>query len=168
MTARVHIVAGLWVNHLAACASGMTVVSVQLGLDDHVVFNTLSVDDAKNALQRLLTAYEAAWQQPLPVACKTAWAYLQTQMKNARLEAAGAGKETKDPHEVAEPFFSGGFNTTGELEASAYLARAFAAYEDIEQGVEQWAEPIYGDLARHVCVGQAAGQAATPAVGVCA
>ena len=161
LTARVHIVAGLWVNHLAACASGMNVVSAQLGLDDHVVFNALSVDEARAALQRLLTAYQAAWQRPLPVACKTAWAYLQAQMKNDRLEADSSGKEPKDPHEVAEPFFTGGFHINGEVEESAYLARAFADYEDIEVGLEQWAELIYGDLARHVCAGQAAGPATT-------
>ena len=166
LTARVHIVAGLWVNHLAACAGGMNVVSVQLGLDDHVVFNPLSVDEARAALKRLVTAYQAAWQRPLPVACKTAWAYLQVQMKNDRPDADGAGKEPKDPHEVAEPFFTGGFNTTGERQESAYLARAFADYEDIEAGLALWAEPIYGDLARHVCVGQAAGPSLTPAAGV--
>ena len=165
LTARVHIVAGLWVNHLAACASGMNVVSVQLGLDDHVVFNALSVDEAQAALKRLLTTYQAAWQRPLPVACKTAWAYLQVQMKNDRRDADGAGKEPKDQHEVAEPFFTGSFNVTGELQESAYLARAFADYEDIEAGLARWAEPIYGDLARHVRVGQAAGPSATPVAG---
>ena len=166
LTARVHIVAGLWVNHLAACASGMNVVSVQLGLDDHVVFNPLSVDEARAALKRLVTAYQAAWQRPLPVACKTAWAYLQVQMKNDRRDADGAGKEPKDPHEVAEPFFTGGFNTTGERQESANLARAFADSEDIEAGLALWADPIYGDLARHVCVGQAAGPSVIPAAGV--
>ena len=87
-------------------------------------------------------------------------------MKNDRPDADGAGKEPKDPHEVAEPFFTGGFNTTGERQESAYLARAFADYEDIEAGLALWAEPIYGDLARHVCVGQAAGPSLTPAAGV--
>ena len=143
----------------------MNVVSTQLGLDNHVVFNPLSVDEARAALKRLVTAYQAAWQRPLSVACKTAWAYLQAQMKNARMEAGAAGKEPKDPHEVAEPFFTGGFHLTGEVEDSAYLARAFADYEDIEEGLEQWAEPIYGDLARHVCVGQAAGQSDTQTAG---
>lgn len=158
LTARVHIVAGLWVNHLAACASGMTVVSVQLGLDDQVVFNALSVDEALAALRRLAGAYQAAWQQPLPVACKTAWAYLQTQMKNDRLAAVGSAKEPHDPHEVAELVFNGGYYK-GEVEESAYLARAFDDYGDIEGGLPHWAELIYGDLARHVQVGQGAAQA---------
>ena len=158
--ARVHVVTRLWVNHLAACASGMNVVSVQLGLDEQVVFNTLSVDAARAALKRLVTAYQAAWQQPLPVACKTAWAYLQAQMRNDRLAVDASGKEPKDPHEVAEPLFSGDFHITGEVQESAYLARAFADYEAIEAGLPHWAECIYGDLARQVRLGQADAQAA--------
>ena len=157
LTARVHIVAGLWVNHLAACASGMHVVSVQLGLDDQVVFGALRVDEAMNALNRLVAAYQAAWLQPLPVACKTAWAYLQTQRKNDRLAADASSKEPKDPHEVAGLVFNGD-HYKGEIEESAYLARAFTDYEDMEDGLAQWAELIYGDLARHVRVGQGAVQ----------
>ena len=155
LTARVHIVAGLWVNHLAACASGMAVVSVQLGLDDHVVFNIMGVHEAQATLARLVTAYQAAWLQPLPVACKSAWAYLQTQRKNDRLAADGTDKEPKDPHEAAALVFNGE-HYKGEVEESAYLARAFADYEDIEEGLPHWAEVIYGDLAQHVRVGQVA------------
>lgn len=159
-TARVHIVAGLWVNHLAACASGIPTVSVQLGLDDQLVLPPLSVDEALAALRRLVVAYQAAWQQPLPVACKTAWAYLQMQMRNACQEDNAPDKEPKDPHEVAEPFFTGGFHIAGERVESAYLARAFADYEDIEDQLPHWAELIYGDLARHVRVGVVAEGAA--------
>jgi len=158
LTARVHIVAGLWVNHLAACASGMNVLSAQLGLDDQVVFNALSMDEAMAVLKRLVVAYQAAWQQPLPVACKTGWAYLQTQMKNDRLAADGSDKEPKDPHEVAGLVFNGDYYK-GEVEESAYLARAFDDYEDIEGGLPHWAERIYGDLALHVRVGRGAAQA---------
>ena len=159
LTARVHIVAGLWVNHLAACASGMTVLSVQLGLDDQVVFNTLSVQHALAALKRLLSAYQAAWQRPLPVASKTAWAYLQAQMKNDHAAADASGKEPREPkdlHEAAGLVFNGA-HFKGEVQESAYLARAFTDYEDIELGLPQWAELIYGDMARHVHVGQTTG-----------
>ena len=54
-----------------------------------------------------------------------------------------------------EPFFTGNFRTRGEVQESAYLARALVDYDDIEEGLPQWAERIYGDLARHVQVGQA-------------
>jgi exodeoxyribonuclease V gamma subunit len=152
LTARVHIVAGLWVNHLAACASGMSLVSVQLGLDDQVVFNSMDKEEALAILQCLLTAYRAAWEKPLPVACKTAWAYLQAESKADRLAADKPDKEPKDPHEVAQLVFEGDFYK-GELTESAYLTRAFENYENIEKELPHWAQLVYGDMARHVRVG---------------
>jgi exodeoxyribonuclease V gamma subunit len=148
-TARGHIVCGLWVQHLAACASGMPLTCVQLGLDGEVVFNPLAQDNAMAILQRLVTVYLAAWQRPLPVACKTAWAYLQTQAKAEYLAQTQPDKYPPDPHEVARATFEGG-RWTGERNESAYLARAFVSYDDIESELPEWAQALYGDMARHV------------------
>ena len=159
LTARVHIVAGLWINHLAACASGMSLVSVQLGLDEQVVFNGMAKEEALEILHRLVTAYKAAWERPLPVACKTAWAYLQAQIKADRLAIDKPDKEVKDPHEAAQLVFEGDYYK-GELTESAYLARTFEDYEDIEEELPYWAKLLYGDMAQHVQVGRQAGASA--------
>ncbi len=159
LTARVHIVAGLWVNHLSACASGMSLVSVQLGLDEQVVFNRIAKEEALEILRRLVQVYWAAWKQPLPVACKTAWAYLQAQIKADRWAIDKPDKETKDPHEMAQLVFEGDFYI-GELTESAYLARAFENYQDIEEELPHWAQLLYGDMARHVRVGRQEGASA--------
>lgn len=148
-TARVHVVTALWVHHLAACASGMPLTSVQLGLDGQVVFRPLAPATALPLLQRLVQVYRAAWERPLPVGCKTAWAYLQAQAQADRLAISQPDKEPKDPHEAAQVAFDGGHHA-GERSESAYLARAFARYEDIEDELPGWATQLYGDIARHV------------------
>ena len=145
-TARGHIVAGMWVNHLAACASGIQMTSVQLGLDGQIVFAPLGSDEAKVVLQGLVNAYMQAWGRPLPVACKTAWAYLQAKAKAERLEADEPDK-VKDPHDVAQGVFEGGFMRDSELTTSAYLARAFVNYQDIESELPHWAQELYGNMA---------------------
>jgi len=148
-TARVHVVLGLWLQHLAACASALPLTSVQLGLDGQVVFAPLPQADALRLLQGLVTAYLAAWARPLPVACKTAWAYLQAQAQAARLAETKPDKVPKDPHEAAQTVFEGARHG-GERHESAYLARAFESYDDIEAELPDWAEHLYGDMARHI------------------
>ena len=148
-TARGHIVAGLWLNHLAACASGISMTSTQLGLDGQVVFEPLPQEVALSILQGLVDAYKEAWKRPLPVACKTAWAYLQAQAKAQRVAVDNPDK-VKDPHEVAQAIFEGGFKRDSELTSSAYLARAFDSYQDIEAELPHWAELLYGAMASHV------------------
>lgn len=167
-SARAHVVAGLWVNHVAACASGLALVSVQLGLDQQLVFKTLAVDEATAILKRWVTAYQAAWLQPLPVACKTAWAYVLAQQQTRSSDGASqdgsdgqqanspappSAKPTKDPHEAAAGVFAGSAQTQGEGQASPYLARAFADYDELQAHLPHWAGLIYGDMARHVQVG---------------
>ena len=134
---RGHILSGLWVNHLVACASGLPLSSVQLGLDGEVVLQPLPAARAIAILETLVQVYRQAWQRPLPVACKTAWAYLQAEADT---------EKTKDPHEAAQTAFEGGFMGGSDLGDSAYLARAFQSYEDLEAELPQWAHALYGGL----------------------
>ncbi|MDD2917835.1 exodeoxyribonuclease V subunit gamma [Rhodoferax sp.] len=150
-TARCHIVVGLWLQHLAACASAMPLTSVQLGLDGQAVFNPLPAPDALAILEKLVLAYQAAWQRPLPIACKTGWAYLQAVLQAERLAVAQPDKVPKDPHDAAQAVFEGGHGP-GERAESAYLARAFESYDEIESRLPEWADILYGDLARHIAL----------------
>ena len=149
--ARGHVLVGLWVQHLAACASGLNLTSVQIGVDGQVVFHPLDAQMARDMLLCLLQAYAQAWQAPLPVACKTAWDYLLAEQRNAALTAAG--KPPKDPHEAAQATFDGG-QYGGELAESAYLQRVFASYDDLREGLPGWATTLYGDLLAHADVSQ--------------
>ena len=151
--ARGHIVARLWAKHLLACASGWPTTSVQLGLDGEVVLPPLAQASALEILQTLVDAYRQAWQRPLPVASKTAWAFLRAQARNQAQALAQPDRadKQKDPHEAAQGTFEGGYNKVGERADSAYLARAFESYQEIEDGLPDWATTLYGPLFAHVC-----------------
>lgn len=151
---RGHVLVSAWVRHLAGCASGLALSSVLVGVDGEVVLPPMPADAAHAILARLVKAYAQAWGQPLPVACKTAWAWLQTQAANAQLPP---DKFPKDPHEAAKAEFETqpGRGFPGEWEQSAYLQRAFAAYADVADGLPHWAQELYGDLAALVAVVQA-------------
>jgi exodeoxyribonuclease V gamma subunit len=140
---RGHVLMRLWVNHLAACASGLNLTSVLIGVDGEMQLPAIDAATAQAALNRLLRVYAQAWMQPLPVACKTAWTYLVTLQHNSAQGAAG--KLGKDPHEEAQKTFEGG-QFGGERAESAYLQRAFERYDDLSDGLPNWAEELYGDL----------------------
>lgn len=152
LRARVHVVTGLWVNHLALCAGGLRATSVQLGLDGEVVFAPLAPAHALALLGELVQAYRLAWARPLPVACKTAWAYLQVQIEADRLVQEGSDKSPKDPHDAAQAVFEGGHQRPGEHPESPYLSRAFERYDDMAHELPTWANQLYAGLAAHAQV----------------
>jgi len=124
--------------------------SVQLGVDGQVVLAPLSAAAATAALGQLAQAHTQAWAQPLPIACKTAWAWLLAERQNQALVAAG--KPAKDPVEVAREAFEGG-QWGGELAESAYLQRAFASYDDLATDLPHWAQLLYGGLLANLTLG---------------
>ncbi len=148
---RGHVLVALWVRHLAGCASGMRLTSVMVGVDGAVAFPPMAGDAAHAVLARLVRAYTQAWVAPLPVACKTAFAYLQTQAANASLPP---DKSPKDPHEAARAAFETqpGSRFPGEWDQSAYLQRAFASYDEVMTELPHWAHELYGDLAESLAV----------------
>ena len=150
---RGHVLVNLWVRHLAGCASGLHLTSVMVGVDGQVVLPPMSAETAHAVLARLTKAYAQAWRQPLPVAVKTALAWLHTQAANLQLPP---DKPPKDPHAAARLVFETqpGARFPGEWEQSAYLQRAFASYDDLEEGLPHWAQALYGDLAALVDVSQ--------------
>lgn len=155
---RGHVLVKLWVKHLAGCASGLDLTSVQLGADGAVVLQPMPAAAACAVLARLADAYAQALIRPLPVACKTAWAFLQAERANAVLLAQG--KPPKDPLEAARKVFETQPRASfpGEWEQSAYLQRAFDGFDDLvdgqpdglpdrpQQGLRHWARVLYGDL----------------------
>jgi exodeoxyribonuclease V gamma subunit len=145
---RVHAMVDLWVQHLAACASALALTSVQLGVDAQVLLKPLDAEAARSRLQRLLQVYQQAWVQPLPVACKTASAYLHAQIQ--ALQQGDSEKAPKDPHDAAQLIFEGGSQAPGECEENVYLARAFVGYDDIKSTLPELAQALYGDLIAHV------------------
>ena len=125
----------VWLQHLVACASGTPTTSAQVGLDGWVQFNPLSPDGAKAQLHHLVDAYVQAWQAPLPVARKTACAFLNAQ-------------RSQDPHPLlaARSTFEGGHMQSGEYPESTTLQRVFNSFDDLAPHLSAWAERLYGPM----------------------
>lgn len=143
--ARLDTLAGLWLGHLSANAAGVPTTSLQSGEDGMVGLLPLAADHAQRLIEDLVAVYLQAWQRPLPLACKTACAWLMAShfpspnSKTAELVKAKACS-------AARQTFDGGFNRPGEREASTCLQRAFADFDDLWPDLPVWAERVYGPL----------------------
>ena len=125
-----------WVCHLAACATGLDLTTFQVGPEGMVKLPPLLAETALDCLCTLCQAWQAGMKRPLPLACKTAFAWL------ANSEA---------PQDAAAKQYEGGYNHAGEVRQDVYLARAFPSFERLMaeedgSGFESWLERVYGPL----------------------
>jgi exodeoxyribonuclease V gamma subunit len=134
----------LWLNHLVACASGMPTTSVQIGLNGAVQFDALSQSSALAELQHLAMLYQEAWHQPLPVARKTACAYVMAQHMHANQDDNGSDLALQ----AAQQVFDGNRNLTGEYESSTTLQRVFHGFSDLQNELPDMAQRVYGTMVR--------------------
>lgn len=139
----------LWLNHLVACASGTPTTSIQIGLNGVTQFDALPQKDAQTCLHDLVLLYAHAWQQALPVSCKSSCKYLST------LNAPSTrNNESPDQLHVlalaaARQAFEGGHKKVGEFTESASLQRVFKNFSDLEADLPHWSQRLYGAMVRH-------------------
>jgi exodeoxyribonuclease V gamma subunit len=108
---------------------------VQIGFDASVEFEPIAADTAQAHLQHLCDAYLQAWAQPLPVAAKTACAYIM-----------GLATEHKDPMGKAQTAFNGAYQKHSEYQDSPALQRVFNSFEDIQPSLADWADRLYAPM----------------------
>ncbi|MGY2293545.1 exodeoxyribonuclease V subunit gamma [Pseudomonas sp. SDO528_S397] len=125
-----------WVNHLVACACGLPLSTGLVASDDTLLLAPLEQDSAREILGHLLLAWQAGMRQPLPVAVKTAFAWLgQTDLAKA--------------HAAASKAYEGdGLTTDGERRESPALIRQFPDYAALvdSETFEGWCETLYRPL----------------------
>ena len=125
-----------WVNHLAACACGLQMTTALVASDDTLLLEPLDTKQAREILGNLLTAWKVGMSHPLPVAVKTAFAWL-AQTDPAKADAA------------AQKAYEGdGQTSDGERRESAALARQFPDYAALMAGdeFEEWCDALYRPL----------------------
>jgi len=140
----------LWVGHLSANAAGLSTTSLQSGEDGLLVLKALTPEDAQRLLTDLAEAYLQAWHAPLPLACKTACAWL------AALHWPTHQAQNNKALQKARLAFEGG-HFAGEVSTSAHLQRAFERFEDLQAHLPGWAERVYGPMAAACNVAMSAG-----------
>ena len=114
-----------WVNQLAAAACGINIHGVIVGRDAVLELGQPEPDSARQAFSELIAAWRQGMNEPLPLACQTALAFLNDETR-------------------ADQAYEGGFNRTGEAERDACLARVYPDYEALT------ADGRFADLARRV------------------
>lgn len=129
-----------WLQHLAACAHGLKVESYVVGADGMVGITPLSQAEATELLQSLVEAWYQGLQTPLPIACRTAFVWL-----NSAEEKASS---------AAQAQYEGDDWNSGELHYDPYLARFFpdfsSLYRNQQDHFETWAERLYRPLYDHI------------------
>ncbi|MEX3775359.1 exodeoxyribonuclease V subunit gamma [Pseudomonas sp. MYb118] len=122
-----------WVNHLVACASGMAMTTALVASDDSLLLPPMEEQTASQILGDLLQAWQAGMRQPLPVAVKTAFAWLG-QTDPAKADAA-----------ARKAYEGDGLTTDGERRESPALARQFADYDALiaDETFPDWCNALY-------------------------
>ena len=112
-----------WVAHVVAHALGLRMYTRIIGVDATLVMHPLGTDDATMCLNALLACLREGMRMPLPVARKTAFAWLRNidDPEQARKQALLA-------------YEGSGFGGVGEVQEDAYLARAWPRFDALEAG----------------------------------
>ncbi|MBC3478889.1 exodeoxyribonuclease V subunit gamma [Pseudomonas taiwanensis] len=131
-----HRLTASWVMHLAACAAGYPLNSAVVASDLTLLLPPLPQADAANLLGHLLVARQAAMNSPLPVAAKTAFAWLAQEDPEKALAAAERAYE------------GDGRTSFGERSESLALARQFRDFAALmaDETFEGWCETLYRPL----------------------
>ncbi|MNO55634.1 RecBCD enzyme subunit RecC [compost metagenome] len=125
-----------WVMHLAACAAGYPLNSALVASDLTLLLEPLPQAQAAQLLDELLVARQAAMNAPLPVAAKTAFAWLAQDDADKALAAAAHAYEGDDR------------TSFGERSESTALARQFRDFAALtaDETFEGWCEALYRPL----------------------
>lgn len=125
-----------WVTHLAACAAGYPYNSALVASDLTLLLEPLPQAQAAQLLGDLLVARQAAMNAPLPVAAKTAFAWLAQDDSDKALAAAARAYEGDER------------TSFGERSESIALARQFRDFAALtaDETFEGWCEALYRPL----------------------
>ena len=123
-----------WIQHLAGCAVGMNLKTLVIGSDSVIEIEPIAKAEAQEQLKTLVEAWNIGMQAPLPVACKTAFAYLSAAPEKAM--------------EDAQAKYEGDDWNSGEVDYDAYLSRFFPNFANLKpeaehEGFVDWAVTLY-------------------------
>lgn len=130
---RHHKLLGPWIEQLAAAAVGLDLTTLVVAVDGTWRLQAPGQSDACAQLDDIVRAWYAGLQQPLAIACQSAFTWLQAD-DDRRFEAAQA-------------CYDGNGFVMGESMRSAVLARLWPAFGDaLAQGIASWAPLLYQPL----------------------
>lgn len=125
-----------WVNHLVACANGLSMTTALVASDDSLLLNPFDESVARKLLGDLLQAWQAGMRQPLPIAVKTAFAWL------------GQSDPDKAESAARKAYEGDGLTSEGERRESPALARQYADFDALvaDETFPDWCDALYRPL----------------------
>lgn len=125
---RLYSLLGLWVKHLAGCAQGAGLFSYLVAPDGVAALPPLERDIAAKWLTDIIHHWWLGLQQPLPVAAKTALAYLAVLLADDPKHPPD--ERAQKAEQAARKAYQGdGYNALGELGYSVYLQRTYPDFD---------------------------------------
>lgn len=120
-----------WVQHVLLNATGAQTQTLIFAQESSMAFASIDADSAMQIALGWLDAWQHGLNAPLPVALKTAMDFLKNQSDDK-----------------AKAVYEGGFNSSGEVQNSAALARQFPTFTDLQAcgDFSLWAQQLYGSL----------------------
>ncbi|MEQ1530658.1 MAG: exodeoxyribonuclease V subunit gamma, partial [Methylococcales bacterium] len=142
-----HTLISAWLNHLAACAQGLALHTFMVGADHSLAFPPIPAAQAVQFLQSIVDAWYHGLNQPLPLACKTGFAWLEKSTQEEDKAVA-----------AAESCYIGNYNSSGEVAEDPYLARAYPNFADLYGAAFcHYAQELYAPLMNAVSINRQAG-----------
>jgi exodeoxyribonuclease V gamma subunit len=125
-----------WVNHLVACASGLSLSTALVASDDTLLLEPMAPDRSVSLLGDMLLAWQAGMRQPLPIAVKTAFAWLS---QTDPLKAETAARKAYE---------GDGQTSEGERRESPALSRQYANFDALleDETFTGWCDALYRPL----------------------
>ncbi len=122
-----------WIKHLAACAMSVELTTLYVGADGEIRLPPLAGDEAYRCLQTITAAWWHGMRMPLPLACRSAFAWLDAE-------------DGQNADAAAKLYYGDGYATSGEIE-DAYLARQYPDFQMlVDEGFERWVGQLYQPL----------------------
>ncbi len=139
-----------WLRHLALQLGQEPCTTILVSLSGDLHFPPIAKPRATELLQNLLICWAEGMCEPLPIACKSAFAWLDKGTDDAEKALEAAQKE-----------YEGGFEHTGEVQGSTALRRAYADFEALtaDDRFTALAGQLYGALHQQLSAGNSGSEA---------
>jgi exodeoxyribonuclease V gamma subunit len=143
-----------WLTHLASHLAGGPLTTTIVSKLGQVELKPVDVGEAETYLKTVLSAWQQGMRRPLPLAAKTAFAWLKAMPMPDKDEGeAGAPSvearkidinpeppvselNPEKAREAARKVYEGGFKQTGELGTCDYLQRSYPDFSTLYAGGE--------------------------------
>jgi exodeoxyribonuclease V gamma subunit len=150
---KLHRLLNDWTLHLLACACHVPVSSIVIGSDQAVTLTPMDAGQARVYLEDLLQAWWSGLNAPLPLACRSALAFVAAEQA---LAISGKGNPLAEASKAYQGSSYG--NVSGEVSYTNHqaLRRAFpdfsaliSAQQNNDSAFADWARRLYGPLLTH-------------------